>query len=355
MVEMILREDISAYLEESEYINWKHHSIMAKATEFKMAATDEVSLVKCIYEHVRDEIKHSWDAKDKRVTKSASEVLEQKVGICWAKSNLLAALLRACDIPTGICYQRLTLGDTPETGYCIHALNAVYLRTLDKWIRLDARGNKEGVNAQFSTDVEILAFPVRKEMGEVDYDGVYARPLPHLMQVLESHTDALDMYLHALPDTIYTYRRAMIDDLEELVRTRIVVLRAANRLPDDTDMSVVEAASRAEYPKALANGEHVAYLVYDGDTWIGAGGVSFYKIMPTYSNPSGRKAYIMNMYTVPEYRRQGVAYKTLDLLVNEARKRGVTQISLEATAVGRKLYEKYGFVAMKDEMELPVF
>ena len=61
----------------------------------------------------------------------------------------------------------------------------------------------------------------------------------------------------------------------------------------------------------------------------------------------------MNMYTAPEYRRQGVAYKTLLLLVGEAKKRGIKNISLEATEAGRPLYEKFGFVQMKDEMELP--
>ena len=71
--------------------------------------------------------------------------------------------------------------------------------------------------------------------------------------------------------------------------------------------------------------------------------------MPTYHNPTGRKAYIMNMYTAPEYRRQGIAIHTLDLLVNDARKQGVSQIALEATDMGRPLYEKYGFVKMEDE------
>lgn len=60
----------------------------------------------------------------------------------------------------------------------------------------------------------------------------------------------------------------------------------------------------------------------------------------------------MNMYTKPEYRRQGIAYKTLDLLVTEAKARGISAISLEATEAGRALYEKYGFVKMEDEMEL---
>lgn len=152
--------------------------------------------------------------------------------------------------------------------------------------------------------------------------------------------------------TDYEYRKAAIEDIEELVRTRIIVLRAANKLSDEEDMGQVEEASYEYYRKALQSGEHVGYLIYDGGQFIGAGGVSFYQVMPTYHNPSGQKAYIMNMYTAPEYRRQGIAYKTLDLLVREAKARGILQIALEATDMGRPLYEKYGFVPMQDEMEL---
>lgn len=150
----------------------------------------------------------------------------------------------------------------------------------------------------------------------------------------------------------YEYKKATIADIDELVRTRIIVLRAANNLSDDVDMSVVEKESYEYYKRALETGEHIAYLVYDKENFIGAGGVSFYQVMPTYHNPTGRKAYIMNMYTAPEYRRQGIAINTLDLLVKDARRQGVTQIALEATDMGRPLYEKYGFVKMEDEMEL---
>lgn len=76
--------------------------------------------------------------------------------------------------------------------------------------------------------------------------------------------------------------------------------------------------------------------------------------MPTYHNPTGKKAYIMNMYTRLEYRRKGIAYKTLDLLISEAEKKGITNITLEATQMGRPLYEKYGFINLKDEMELTI-
>ena len=147
-------------------------------------------------------------------------------------------------------------------------------------------------------------------------------------------------------------KRATMEDIDELVRTRIIVLRAANKLSDDEDMSVVEEESYAYYRRALESGEHIAYLVYDNGKFMGAGGLSFYQVMPTYHNPTGKKAYIMNMYTASEYRRQGIAFHTLDLLVNDAREQGVSQIALEATEMGRPLYEKYGFVKMEDEMEL---
>lgn len=150
-----------------------------------------------------------------------------------------------------------------------------------------------------------------------------------------------------------TYKKAILDDLEILTETRITVLRAANKLPNDVDMSVVKEESYLYYRDALANDTHVAYLVFDEGEFVGAGGISFFKVMPTFHNPTGQKAYIMNMYTKPEYRRNGIAYKTLDLLIEEAKHREITAISLEATEMGRPLYEKYGFVKMNDEMELP--
>jgi ribosomal protein S18 acetylase RimI-like enzyme len=152
----------------------------------------------------------------------------------------------------------------------------------------------------------------------------------------------------------YTYKKASIADLDMLVETRIKVLRAANLLDYDVDMSEVESESREYYEKALRDGSHTAYLVFDGDKFIGAGGVSYYSVMPTYHNPSGRKAYIMNMYTDPEYRRRGIAYKTLEYLVADVKSKGITMITLEATDAGRPLYEKYGFCIMESEMVIEV-
>lgn len=150
----------------------------------------------------------------------------------------------------------------------------------------------------------------------------------------------------------FLYKRATIEELELLTETRIEVLRAANQLSENVDMTEVKEQSYRYYKEALCDGTHIAYLIFEEEDFAGAGGISFFQVMPTYHNPTGRKAYIMNMYTKPKYRRQGIAYKTLDLLVKEARSRGITAISLEATDMGRPLYEKYGFVEMEHEMEL---
>ena len=147
------------------------------------------------------------------------------------------------------------------------------------------------------------------------------------------------------------YKKATMDDIDILIKSRIEVLRAANRLAEDVDMSEVETQSYDYYKKALLDGTHTAYLVFDDDRFIGAGGISYFRVMPTYHNPSGNKAYIMNMYTNSDYRRLGIATKTLQLLVADAKEKGVQAISLEATDMGRPLYEKFGFVKMKDEME----
>lgn len=149
------------------------------------------------------------------------------------------------------------------------------------------------------------------------------------------------------------YRKAGLEDLPLLIQTRLEVLRAANRLPETADLAEVERCSREYYAQALQDGSHTAYLVLEGGNFVGAGGVSYFQVMPTCSNPTGRKAYLMNLYTKPSHRRRGIAGSTLRLLVQDARARGVWAISLEATEMGRPLYEKFGFVPMRHEMELP--
>ncbi|MEJ6952279.1 transglutaminase-like domain-containing protein [Natronospora cellulosivora (SeqCode)] len=195
-------KNIEEYLLEDIDLDYSHLTIREKVEELYHNCISENDKVKKAFEFVRDDIKHSWDIQSSRITRKASEVLVYKEGICYAKSNLLAALLRAVNIPAGFCYQRLTLGDTPETGYVIHALNAVYLSKLNKWIRLDARGNKKGINAQFAIDTEKLAFPIRKIYDEKDYPIIYLKPAKDTMDTLSNNNNCLEMYKSHLPSEI---------------------------------------------------------------------------------------------------------------------------------------------------------
>lgn len=194
--------NLEDYLLELPEVSLSDTYIQQKADELFERAGDKLSYVKIAYEFVRDNISHSWDIQSTKVTKTASDVLREQEGICYAKSNLLASLLRSKGIPTGFCYQRLMLFDTPEKGYCIHALNAVYLECEEKWVRLDARGNKKNVQAEFSVNDEKLAFPVSPEFDEIDYPTIYTTPNRATMKVLDEHTNCLDMYLHFLPECI---------------------------------------------------------------------------------------------------------------------------------------------------------
>ena len=103
------------------------------------------------------------------------------------------------------------------------------------------------------------------------------------------------------------YRKATIVDLKILTETRIEVLSAANQLSNDVDMSEVRKQSYEYYQNSLQNDTHLAYLIFDDEKFVGAGGISYFQVMPTYHNPTGKKAYIMNMYSKPDYRRRGIA------------------------------------------------
>ena len=171
------------FLQATEYIDYNSEIIQNKAMELFNENMSNAEKARIAYEFVRDEIPHSFDCNAKIITAKASEVLKHKTGICHAKANLLTALLRLQGIPTGFCFQRLTLLDDDSMGYGVHAYNAVFLE--NKWIKLDARGNKKGVNAQFSMGEPVLAFPVRAEYDECYYNGIYAYSHMPSIQMLE--------------------------------------------------------------------------------------------------------------------------------------------------------------------------
>jgi transglutaminase-like putative cysteine protease len=178
--------DLNQYLAATDVVDYEALNIQSVAEDLSKTTNNQIDLAKTVYEYVRDTIPHSFDINGDIVTCEASEVLTHKQGICYAKSHLLAALLRYLQIPTGFCYQKLILDDADKSVMTLHGLNAIYLESLDKWIRVDARGNKPGVNAEFNLEREVLAFPVRKEDQEVDFPTVYTQPNEKVVAALRS-------------------------------------------------------------------------------------------------------------------------------------------------------------------------
>ncbi|HZG40321.1 MAG TPA: transglutaminase family protein [Nodosilinea sp.] len=197
----LVSNQLADYLAPSAVINWHHPTILPLAKSLTQGIVSVPEQVRVMYEWVRDRIAHTYDIGGSRITCTASEVLHQGHGFCFAKAHLLAALLRSCGIPTGFCYQRLMFDDAQPGRFTLHGLNAVYLAGLNRWVRLDARGNKPGVQAEFCCNREQLAFPIRPHCGEVDYPNLYAEPHPKIITALQTHSTASALIAH-LPATL---------------------------------------------------------------------------------------------------------------------------------------------------------
>jgi transglutaminase-like putative cysteine protease len=177
--------------------------LVQKAMAEVMAQSDQAKeRARLAFELARDGIAHSFDTKSRTITIYTEDVLARKEGICFAKSHLLASLLRGMGIPAGFCYQRvLRKPDDPQSGHALHGLNAVYLEG-PGWFRVDPRGNKPGVDSQFTIDHEQLAYPIRPELGEVDYPDLFPEPLPEVIQAMQGAADCQALFLErpeALP------------------------------------------------------------------------------------------------------------------------------------------------------------
>jgi len=184
------------YLTVSEYIDWDNPNIQILAKTLRGGYESDVDIARACFEFVRDSIQHTWDYKIDVITCKASDVLTHKTGYCYSQSHLLAALLRANGIAAGLCYQRLSL-EGNGAPYCLHGLNAVYLEEFG-WYRLDPRGNKEGVDAQFCPPLERLAFSTDERL-EADIQGVWPEPLPVVVNTLSRYDTCMGVYEN-LPD-----------------------------------------------------------------------------------------------------------------------------------------------------------
>jgi transglutaminase-like putative cysteine protease len=184
------------FLLPTDIIDCDTPSVREKARELATGCDTPGAVAERCFLFVRDEIRHSADHRENPVTLKASEVLAYRTGFCFAKSHLLAALLRANGIPAGLCYQRLVFEGIGRR-FALHGLNALYLPE-HGWYRVDARGNRPGIDARFAPPAEHLAF-IPREPGERDVPGIVSEPFPEVTDVLRRCHDFREV-LENLPD-----------------------------------------------------------------------------------------------------------------------------------------------------------
>ncbi len=139
-------------------------------------------------------------------------------------------------------------------------------------------------------------------------------------------------------------------DLDVVMSSRIEMLKVVNGLPEEASFDLEFINSTREY---FENSNQTTLLATD-DEVVGCATICYVNVLPTFDHPSGKRAHIMNVYTRNDYRRQGIAQQMLNMLIEEAKQKGVTEISLDATDLGRPLYEKCGFTKTDEGMCLNI-
>lgn len=145
------------------------------------------------------------------------------------------------------------------------------------------------------------------------------------------------------------YKLATKEDIELMMSSRLEMLKVVNGLPADYQYTDDFVRESRDY---FLNGDQTTVLVIENGEVIGCASMSYMWIMPTFSHPTGKRAHLMNVYTRNEYRRQGIARQMCEMLIEDAWARGATEISLDATTMGRPLYESLGFTASSEGMVL---
>lgn len=138
------------------------------------------------------------------------------------------------------------------------------------------------------------------------------------------------------------YRKTTKADMKILMKLRLEMLREVNGLSGEYEYDENFIFESRRY---FESGEQTTVIASNGETLVGCASLSYTWIMPTFSHPTGNRAHLMNVYTRADYRRRGISKKMVEILIDEAKENGVTEISLDATEMGRPLYESLGFKA----------
>jgi ribosomal protein S18 acetylase RimI-like enzyme len=345
------------YLQYSEIIDWQNSEILGLAHHLASTCQSKTEIAKACFEWVRDEIHHSFDYQMNPVTCRASDVLKYRTGYCFAKSHLLAALLRANQIPAGLCYQRLTIDNPPDSTLIshhipctLHGLNAIFLPEIG-WYRVDARGNRDGINAQFIPPQEQLAFEIKLPQ-EADFTNILAEPLPVVVEVL-AKCKTWDEVLLSLPDINlhiwqkYSLVSRSIDCQIQTLTNRDESILLPMLMHAAHESSVENVRSNPDlfrYVKDWGRNEDIGFVAID-NTPIGAAWLRLFTSEDRGFGYVDDRTPELAIAVFPEYRGKGIGTKLLTHIVEYAGDLyPAISLSVRANNPVISLYQRLGFV-----------
>lgn len=143
------------------------------------------------------------------------------------------------------------------------------------------------------------------------------------------------------------YQKASQDQLDELVHMRMLFLA---QMGGDAPPPDLPRRTRAYMQHKLACNEMAVWLACEGAQIVGIALMDIGQTIPNYTRPTGKVGYISNVYTLPAYRKQGIATALMQKLMEEARVRGCDRVTLSTTQMGRPLYQRLGFKPVLHEL-----
>lgn len=147
-----------------------------------------------------------------------------------------------------------------------------------------------------------------------------------------------------------TYRKADITDIPQLVHLRLQFLKEIYPKSDNSQDEVLKDHLRVYLAEHLSKNNYVNWFADAEGEVVASAGIVFYNQPPLYHNLEGKVAYILNVFTLPGFRRKGIAKVLLEKILEEAKARNTGKVSLHTSKEGRLLYEQFGFVAGDNEM-----
>jgi GNAT superfamily N-acetyltransferase len=317
------------YLQETKIIDFTNLDIQKLSHELAKDCKTDEEIVKNCFIYVRDNINHSGDFKDEITTCKASDVLKYKTGWCYAKSHLLAALLRANGIPTGFCYQRLSCSEYKKDIYCLHGLNAVYLKNYG-WYKIDARGNKEGVNAQFTPPLEQLAFKLEKN--EFDLVDIYSEPLDVVVESLTKNKTYNEM-INIFPNVSHFIGKAKTLDAQRLsqITNELTSYIFEKEVPKWFEDELLEES----FKERILSDEYENFVYVQENEIVG---------FITIKNRNR----LFHLFVDKKHHKKGIAKELWNYIKEHC---DVSNMSVNASLYAIKTYESFGFSINGEESE----